>query len=289
LERPDALREKSITLENIKLNFGPLFTKQTLVRLTSSLVMAVPVIVSIIFGGAYFTVFVAFLAAIMSWEVTSTVGKPRKYFIEIGIGFFVALLVIIFGLFFATSFSEKGLPLFLSLLITVAFIFRKVHSVVSVVLGNIIIVFSCFCMIWLRVNFETDFFSWILLSVVATDTGAFIVGSTIGGIKLAPNISPNKTWAGLLGGIFSSLMVAWFFYLFWLEVDILNISLMAVILAIISQVGDLVESAYKRSYKIKDSSRLIPGHGGVLDRLDGHMAAGIFMSFILLYYDRALM
>ena len=289
MEQPDAFREKSITLENIKLNFGPLFTKQTLVRLTSSLFMAVPVIVSIIFGGAYFTVFVAFLAATMSWEVTSTVGKPRKYFIEIGIGFFVALLIIIFGFFFATSFSEKGLPLFLSLLIIVAYIFRKVHSVVGVVLGNIIVVFSCFCMIWLRANFETEFFAWILLSVVATDTGAFIVGSTVGGIKLAPNISPNKTWAGLLGGIFSSLMVAWVFYLFWLEVDILNISLMAVMLAIISQVGDLVESAYKRSYKIKDSSRLIPGHGGVLDRLDGHIAAGIFMSFILLYYDRALL
>ena len=99
---------------------------------------------------------------------------------------------------------------------------------------------------------------------------------------------PNKTWAGLLGGIFSSLMVAWIFYLFWLESDNPRLFIMAIIIAIISQVGDLLESAYKRSYKIKDSSRLIPGHGGVLDRLDGHMAAGIFMSCILLYYDRAL-
>ena len=135
---------------------------------------------------------------------------------------------------------------------------------------------------------KSSFFAWILLSVIATDTGAFIAGSIIGGIKLAPNISPNKTWAGLLGGILSSLMVAWIFYLFWLETNNPRLFIMAIILAIISQIGDLVESAYKRSYKIKDSSRLIPGHGGVLDRLDGHIAAGIFISFILLYYDRAL-
>jgi len=83
--------------------------------------------------------------------------------------------------------------------------------------------------------------------------------------------------------------VAWIFYLFWLENYNPNLFILAIILAIISQVGDLVESAYKRSYKIKDSSKLIPGHGGVLDRLDGHIAVGIFISFILLYYDGALM
>ena len=105
---------------------------------------------------------------------------------------------------------------------------------------------------------------------------------------MAPNISPNKTWAGLLGGILSSLMVAWIFHLFWLKTNNPSLFIMAIILAIVSQLGDLVESAYKRSYKIKDSSRLIPGHGGFLDRLDGHIAAGIFISFILLYTDRAL-
>ena len=270
------------------MNFGSLFSKQVVVRLTSSFLMAVPVIAFILAGGVYFNVFVALLAGIMSWEVTRTVCKPRNDFIEIGIFFIVAFLVMVFGLFFVSSFAETNLPLFLSLLIIVAFIIRKVHSVARVALGNLIVVFSCFCMIWLRVTFEVEFFAWVLLSVVATDTGAFIVGSTIGGIKLAPNISPNKTWAGLLGGIFGSLMVAWTFCLFWLETNNPGLFIMAIILAIISQIGDLVESAYKRSYKIKDSSRLIPGHGGVLDRLDGHIAAGIFMSFILLYYDRAL-
>ena len=270
------------------MNFGSLISKQVVVRLTSSFLMAVPVIAFIFVGGVCFIVFVAFLAGIMSWEVTRTVYKPRNVFIEIGIVFVVAFLVIVFGLFFVSSFTETNLPLFSSLLIIVACIIRKVHSVARVALGNLIIVFSCFCMIWLRVTFEVEFFAWILLSVIATDTGAFIVGSTIGGIKLAPNISPNKTWAGLLGGILSSLMVAWIFYLFWLETNNPSLFIMAIILAIVSQIGDLVESAYKRSYKIKDSSRLIPGHGGLLDRLDGHIAAGIFISFILLYTDRTL-
>ena len=198
------------------MNFGSLFSKQVIVRLISSLLMAVPVIVFILVGGVYFVVFVALLAGIMSWEITRTVCKRRNYFIEIGIGFVVAFLVIIFGLFFVSSFSEKSLPLFSSLLIIVAFIIRKVHLVARLAFVNLIVVFSCFCMIWLRITFEVEFFAWILLSVVATDTGAFIVGSLIGGIKLAPNISPNKTWAGLIGGILSSLMVAWIFYLFWL-------------------------------------------------------------------------
>ena len=255
------------------MNFGSLISKQVVVRLTSSFLMAVPVIAFIFVGGVCFIVFVAFLAGIMSWEVTRIVYKPRNVFTEIGIVFVVAFLVIVFGLFFVSSFTETNLPLFSSLLIIVACIIRKVHSVARVALGNFIIVFSCFCMIWLRVTFEVELFAWILLSVIATDTGAFIFGFTIGGIKLAPNISPNKTWAGLLGGILTNNP---------------SLFIMAIILAIVSQIGDLVESAYKRSYKIKDSSRLIPGHGGLLDRLDGHIAAGIFISFILLYTDRAL-
>ena len=158
------------------MNFGSLFSKQVVVRLISSFLMAVPVIVFILVGGVYFIVFVALLAGIMSWEVTRTVCKPRNDFIEIGIGFVVAFLVIVFGTFFVSSFSETNLPLFLSLLIIVAFIIRKIHSVARIVLGNLIIAFSCFCMIWLRVTFEVEFFAWILLSVVATDIGAFIVG-----------------------------------------------------------------------------------------------------------------
>ena len=271
------------------MNFGSLFSKQVLVRLISSFLMTIPVIIFILVGGIYFTVFIALLAGIMSWEVNKTVCRPKNDFIEIGIGFVVVFLILVFGRFFVSLFSEANLPLFLGLLIIVAFIIRKIHSVARIILGNLIIAFSCFCMIWLRSTLEVEFFAWILLSVVATDIGAFIAGSIIGGMKLAPNISPNKTWAGLLGGIFSSLMVAWFFYLFWLETKIPNLFIMAIILAIVSQVGDLVESAYKRSYKIKDSSRLIPGHGGVLDRLDGHIAVGIFISFILLYFDGALM
>ena len=82
------------------MNFGSLVSKQVLVRLTSSFLMAVPVIAFILVGGVYFIVFVALLAGIMSWEVTRTVCKPRNDFIEIGIVFVVAFLVIVFGLFF---------------------------------------------------------------------------------------------------------------------------------------------------------------------------------------------
>ena len=104
------------------MNFGSLFSKQVVVRLISSLLMAVPVIVFILVGGVYFIVFVALLAGIMSWEVTRTVCKPRNVFIEIGIGFVVAFLVIIFWTFFCIFvLLRRDLPLFSSLLIIVAF------------------------------------------------------------------------------------------------------------------------------------------------------------------------
>ena len=99
------------------MNFGSLISKQVVVRVASSFLMAIPVIAFIFVGGVCFIVFVAFLAGIMSWEVTRTVCKPRNDFIEIGIFFIVVFLVMVFGLFFVSSFTETNLPLFLSLLI----------------------------------------------------------------------------------------------------------------------------------------------------------------------------
>ena len=146
------------------MNFGSLFSKQVLVRLISSFLMTVPVIIFILVGGIYFTVFIALLAGIMSWEVNKTVCRPKNDFIEIGIGFVVVFLILVFGLFFVSLFSEANLPLFLGLLIIVAFIIRKVHSVARIILGNLIIAFSCFCMIWLRSTLDVESFTWILLS-----------------------------------------------------------------------------------------------------------------------------
>jgi phosphatidate cytidylyltransferase len=112
----------------------------------------------------------------------------------------------------------------------------------------------------------------ILLVVWATDIGGYFAGRGIGGPKLWPRISPNKTWAGAIGGFAASIVVAAGFAAFRLG-ETIPLLVLASVLSIASQLGDLFESAVKRRFGVKDSSRIIPGHGGVLDRLDGFVAA----------------
>ncbi|MBX2806001.1 MAG: phosphatidate cytidylyltransferase [Hyphomicrobiales bacterium] len=130
--------------------------------------------------------------------------------------------------------------------------------------------FPAIGLIWLRGDAEFGVLAvlYIFLIVWTMDSAAFLFGRWIGGPKLAPKISPKKTWAGFLGGIVS---VAFASMVFGLAAGIVSVGLvlLAIGLAVITQFGDLGESAIKRNFDRKDSSTLIPGHGGVMDRLDG--------------------
>ena len=112
---------------------------------------------------------------------------------------------------------------------------------------------------------------WTLSLVWATDIGAYFAGRSIGGPKLAPRVSPSKTWAGLGGGVLAALILGFVLHRF----SGLPIQLAAAsgLLAVAAQLGDLLESAMKRRAGVKDSGSLLPGHGGVMDRLDGVVAA----------------
>jgi phosphatidate cytidylyltransferase len=112
----------------------------------------------------------------------------------------------------------------------------------------------------------------VFLVVWVTDIGGYFAGRGIGGPKLWPRISPNKTWAGAVGGFAASLAVAAGFAAFGLG-KTGPMLLLGAVLSIVSQLGDLFESAVKRRFGVKDSSHIIPGHGGLLDRLDGFVAA----------------
>ena len=112
----------------------------------------------------------------------------------------------------------------------------------------------------------------ILLVVWATDIGGYFAGRGIGGPKLWPRVSPKKTWAGAIGGFAASLVVSGGFAGLGLG-KTGPILLLGAALSIASQLGDLLESAVKRRFGVKDSSHLIPGHGGIMDRLDGFVAA----------------
>lgn len=113
---------------------------------------------------------------------------------------------------------------------------------------------------------------FVLLIVWVTDTGGYFAGRGIGGPKLWPRVSPKKTWAGAVGGFAASLLVACGFAAFD-QGRIGPLLLVSALLSVVSQLGDLFESAVKRRFGVKDSGHIIPGHGGLMDRLDGFVAA----------------
>ena len=141
-------------------------------------------------------------------------------------------------------------------------------------------------LLWIRERAEYggigtgfDLLIWVFLVVWATDIGAYFAGRAIGGPKLAPSISPNKTIAGLIGGVVSAAVLAgaWVYYvglpakLLWL----------AVLFAVAAQLGDLFESGLKRRARVKDSGTWLPGHGGLLDRLDGLVPVAVLTAALM--------
>jgi phosphatidate cytidylyltransferase len=113
---------------------------------------------------------------------------------------------------------------------------------------------------------------WVFAVVWATDIGAYLIGRQIGGPLLAPRWSPRKTWAGLVGGVACAGLVGWATAGMLGVASVLPLVLVSAGLAIVEQFGDLAESVAKRRFGVKDASSLIPGHGGLLDRLDGLLA-----------------
>lgn len=141
-------------------------------------------------------------------------------------------------------------------------------------------------LLWIRERAEYqgigqgfDLLIWVFLVVWSTDIGAYFAGRAIGGPKLAPSISPNKTIAGLVGGVVSAALMAgaWVYYvglpapLLWLAVP----------LAVMAQLGDLFESGLKRRAGVKDSGTWLPGHGGLLDRLDGLVPVAVLTAALM--------
>jgi phosphatidate cytidylyltransferase len=122
---------------------------------------------------------------------------------------------------------------------------------------------------------------FLLFAVVwTTDIAGYFVGRAIGGPKLAPSISPNKTWSGAIAGVVGSAIIVALGVHLVPQVRAVPLVILAVLLSIVSQGGDLAESALKRRFGSKDAGRIIPGHGGVMDRLDGFWAAAVCAAII---------
>jgi phosphatidate cytidylyltransferase len=112
---------------------------------------------------------------------------------------------------------------------------------------------------------------WVFAVIWATDIFAYFAGKNFGGAKMSPNISPNKTWSGLVGGVLASMVIGFLSSFMFVSGNILFFTIISGLLALLEQTGDLLESKVKRTFNVKDSGNIIPGHGGILDRLDGLM------------------
>ena len=123
---------------------------------------------------------------------------------------------------------------------------------------------------------------YLILIAIFTDTFAYLIGSLFGKHKCCPKISPNKTWEGCIGGTLMGVLLASIFYLVAIhDLFFLKVILLTFVLVVVGQLGDLVFSKIKRENKLKDFSNIIPGHGGILDRLDSFIF--IVISYVLLF------
>jgi phosphatidate cytidylyltransferase len=127
---------------------------------------------------------------------------------------------------------------------------------------------------------------WLLAVVWVNDIGAYAVGRAVGGPRLAPRLSPNKTWAGFVGGVASGAALSWLTTLI-ASASPWSLVPLSLLLGLASQLGDLAESLAKRHFGVKDSSALIPGHGGLLDRVDGLLAASVAAGAVTLAVGRS--
>jgi len=160
------------------------------------------------------------------------------------------------------------------------------YSVGHAVMGVLYVGLPSLAALWLRTMPEVGLYNllWIYAVVWAGDTGAYGFGRWIGGPKLAPVASPNKTWSGAVGGAVASIaagiaaaaLMGGF-------TSLALVALVSFVIAVVGQMGDLLESVFKRSVNVKDSGSLLPGHGGLLDRLDSLLAAmaAAFVIYVL--------
>ncbi|MGD9512141.1 MAG: phosphatidate cytidylyltransferase [Geminicoccaceae bacterium] len=238
-------------------------------RIASSLVLAIVAVGAAMLGGWWFAALVLIAVAIMSVEwaqLAAAESRWRGFATAIACGPALAIVVLMAGLP-----GLAALVLALGALGVAALAALLGWCEPTRAAGGVLYVgVPTVALVWLRGSSDAGLHHllWLLLVIAATDTCAYLVGRIVGGPRLAPRISPGKTWAGLVGGVAgASLLGA-------VAGQILGVgfALCAVVgagLAVIGQAGDLFESFLKRRAGVKDSGHLIPGHGGLLDRIDG--------------------
>lgn len=240
-------------------------------RVVSALVLAPVALGCVALGGVAFTALVGLSACLMAYEWSRLSEPGAALFAAVLQG---SVLVAVVALAMFGRLAEAALVGIGGLALAAVSARLRKASAVWPVLGLVYLGVPCAALVWLR-SAPPDgarLVLWTLFLVWAVDIGAYAAGRTFGGPKLAPRISPGKTWSGLVGGAAVGSLVAGLAGAVLHLGPALGLAGLGAALAVLEQGGDLAESAFKRHWQAKDAGNLIPGHGGLLDRVDGLLA-----------------
>ncbi len=249
-------------------------------RLVSSLGLGLVAGGALWFGGVAVALLVALAGAAMGWEYRTILGGASGRFslrdAPTPLALFAAPLV---GHFW-------GAPAALGLIAVVAIVVLLLDlGRTAVLFGAVGLAFigaAVVSFVYLRdqPRFGFEAALWLVLVVMGTDVGGYFAGRTIGGPRLAPTLSPGKTWSGLAGGLALAAALGALFSWGTTGTYAEEVCAVSILAAFVAVGGDLAESGIKRRFGVKDASKLIPGHGGALDRLDGLLAAAIVAAIV---------
>ncbi|MGR3490568.1 MAG: phosphatidate cytidylyltransferase, partial [Shimia sp.] len=246
------------------------------VRAMSGLAMATIGIAGMIAGGVWFQMLSVFVTAVMVWELWMMVAPQRP---TVGMLLAAGCAALVSG-----KLTAPGLGLAILMLVppTIGILLLKEYR--KTFFG---FAFAILLAGWGLVTFREDFgiiwMLWLVLVVVVTDVAGYFVGRTVGGPKFWPKLSPKKTWSGVLGGWGAAALVGAVFG--GVSGGAGALAVISILLSFASQIGDLMESWLKRKVGVKDSSALIPGHGGLFDRFDGLLGAALAMLAVAALFD----
>jgi len=234
---------------------------------------------ALVLGGYVFWALISLMAVLMMREWAGMMKAPRwKTALAVGLVLAMQAYALLFvNSRYLAAYHDPLVAQAVDLTGSAAILLAVVTFSARLGAGMLYVVLPAMAIIFLRQQENGIALTlWMLVIVWATDIGAYFAGRAIGGPKLAPKISPNKTWAGLVGGMLAALVIglaiAWSTglpHMLWL---------LGAPLAVAAQAGDLFESWLKRISGVKDSGRILPGHGGVLDRLDGVVPVAILVA-----------
>lgn len=238
-------------------------------RMVSGGIFAGIGLLAIWLGGHPFHIFVALICGIMVWETGRMVGGGSRA-IPLGALAGLASLVLV------TFPGGYTLPLvFLPAIVGISQLGR--HKVTFALYASAVMI-AGYGLVHLRDDFGFAWMAWLVLIVIASDVLGYFAGRAVGGPKFWPRISPKKTWSGTVAGWIGAAAIGLYFV--WsghARGEIIGIS---VALAIAGQFGDIAESALKRRMGVKDSSSILPGHGGMFDRFDAMLGAALFILLV---------